>query len=92
MTSKQLLLQYLVNNHIRLENDVQQLRNNLVLYPSAVDCLELLIALSKLEQFGEMFHDIMQIYKLAPEDFEPYIEKSIEEEPPRKAPRWLYYR
>lgn len=92
MTCKQLLLQYLVHNELRLENDVEQLRNNLVLHPSIVDCIELIVAISKLEQFSEMFHDIMAIYKLVPDDFEPYIQKAIEDEPPRKAPRWLYYR
>lgn len=70
MTSKQLMLRYLINNHVRLENDVVDLRNSFVNRRNAtiIDCTELIVALAKYELFSDVFHDIMHIYKISPEE------------------------
>lgn len=70
MTSKQLMLKYLLNNHIRLQNDIIELRNSFINRQNVtvVECTELIVALAKLELFSEVFHDIMHIYKISPED------------------------
>lgn len=60
-----LLMSYIYNRRIYLENEVKQLRENIRWRPvDAVDCLELVIALERLNIFIEVSRDIREILKL----------------------------
>lgn len=60
-----LLLEYFYNRSIYLENEVKQLRENLRWRPiDAVDCLELVIALERLNMFREVSRDVRALLGL----------------------------
>lgn len=91
-TSKQMLLQYLVTNFNRLEGDIIELRNCFLRRNMTVlDCTELSVALAKFEQFAEVFHDILQIYKISDDDIEKYCENKENREEVQRVPRWVFY-
>ena len=58
----EMLYQYLWNRYIYLEQDVQQLQQN-VRYRriDAVDCLELCLALERLQEFKQLSADVRRI-------------------------------
>lgn len=60
-----LLLSYIYNNRIRLENDVSQLQSNIRFRKADVnDCLELLLALTQLETFKEITQQVLSLLDL----------------------------
>ena len=72
MTRKELLLNYILAQNVRYENDVVELQNKAVFRRNCdeLDCLELIIAKSKLTAFNEFASDIMSIYKITKDDFD----------------------
>lgn len=65
MKKYDLLLEYIFNRRIFLENELKQLQENVRFRPVyAVDCLELIIARERLEMFNEVSKDILHILKL----------------------------
>ena len=60
-----LLLSYIYNNRIRLEDEVSQLQSNVRFRKVDVtDCLELLVALTQLETFKEITDQVLMLLEL----------------------------
>lgn len=60
-----LLLSYIYNNRIRLENEVSQLQSNIRFRKVDVpDCLELLVAITQLETFKEITDQVLLLLDL----------------------------
>jgi acyl carrier protein len=67
MTEKEkvLLLSYQYNNRTYLERDVVQLRSNLRYRDvDSVDCMELMLAIERLNMFNKVFRDVYAILKI----------------------------
>lgn len=74
MTQKEILMTYIVNNRDRLEEDVRQLQQN-VRYKKVdpVDCLELSLAIERLNSFENFSRSVMAIMKLSVPDPVTYV-------------------
>ena len=67
MTEKEkvLLLSYQYNNRTYLEREVVQLRSNLHYRDvDSVDCMELMLAIERLNMFNKVFRDVYAILKI----------------------------
>lgn len=66
VTQKEIFFQYLLNERDRLENDVDKLRQTLR-YKNidAVDCLELTLAMERLNSFDDFMSHAIAIFKLS---------------------------
>lgn len=67
MTEKEkaLLLSYQYNNRTYLEREVVQLRSNLRYRDvDSVDCMELMLAIERLNMFNKVFRDVYAILKI----------------------------
>lgn len=67
MTEKEkvLLLSYQYNNRTYLEREVVQLRSNLRYRDvDGVDCMELMLAIERLNMFNKVFRDVYAILKI----------------------------
>lgn len=72
VTQKEIFYQYLLNERDRLEADVVQLRQSLRYKANvdAVDCLELSLALERLNSFVDYSNHAIAIFKLScPADY-----------------------
>ena len=66
VTQKEIFFQYLLNERDRLENDVNNLRQTLRYRNiDAVDCLELTLALERLNCFNDFIAHAVAIFKLS---------------------------
>lgn len=67
VTQKEIFYQYLLNERDRLEADVINLRQTLRLRPNidAVDCLELSLAMERLNSFIDYSNHAIAIFKLS---------------------------
>lgn len=66
VTQKEIFFQYLLNERDRLENDVDNLRQTLRYRNiDAVDCLELSLALERLNCFNDFIAHAVAIFKLS---------------------------
>ena len=66
VTQKEIFFQYLMNERDRLENDVDNLRQTLRYRNiDAVDCLELTLALERLNCFNDFIAHAVAIFKLS---------------------------
>lgn len=74
MTQKEILMTYILNNRDRLEEDVRQLQQN-VRYRKIdpVDCMELSLAIERLNSFEEFSRSVMAIMKLSVPDPVTYV-------------------
>lgn len=60
-----LLLSYIYNNRIRLEDEVSQLQSNVRFRKVDVtDCLELIVAIAQLQSFEEITNHILSLLSL----------------------------
>lgn len=77
VTQKEIFYQYLINMRDSLENDVRQLQQNLRYRNiDAVDCLELSLALERLNSFIDYSNHAIAIFKLScPADYKASIVK-----------------
>lgn len=75
VTQKEIFFQYLLNERDRLENEVVQLRQNLRMRNiDAVDCLELSLALERLNAFIDFSDHAIAIFNLScPADYRAKI-------------------
>lgn len=67
MTQKEieLLLSWFVNEEIRLSNDVSQLQQNIRFRPiDSVDCLELILATNRLQNFRDFMRVTRRLLSL----------------------------
>lgn len=65
MTQKELLFSYILRTRDKLEEDVRQLQNAVVRRRvDAVDCLELLLALERLNSFNDNMTSVCEILKM----------------------------
>lgn len=66
VTQKEIFFQYLLNERDRLENELEVLRHN-IRYRNidAVDCLELIIAMERLNSFADFTAHAIAIFKLS---------------------------
>lgn len=71
VTQKEIFFQYLINERDRLEGEVVQLRQNLRMRDvDAVDCLELALALERLNAFIDYSNHAASIFNLnVPADY-----------------------
>lgn len=71
VTQKEIFFQYLLNERDRLENDVINLRQNLRYRNiDAVDCMELSLAMERLNCFDDFCNHAIAIFKLTcPADY-----------------------
>lgn len=76
-TQKEIFFQYLLNQQNFLENDVIQLRQNLRMRNiDAVDCLELALAMERLNSFKDFLNSASSIFRLnLPADYNTSIIK-----------------
>lgn len=67
VTQKEIFFQYLLNERDRLENDVDSLRQALRYKPQidAVDCLELSLAMERLNCFNDFIAHSVAIFKMS---------------------------
>ncbi len=74
MTQKEILMTYLVNNRDRLQEDVRELQQR-VRYRDvdAVDCLELSLAIERLNSFEDFSRSVMAIMRLSVPDPVTYV-------------------
>lgn len=64
-TEVELLLAYLINQETRLENDVRQLQNNIRFrHININDCVELALALQRLDDFREFGLIVLRLLRL----------------------------
>lgn len=75
VTQKEIFFQYLMNERERLEDDVQKLRQTVRMRNiDAVDCLELLLAIERLNAFNDFFSHSIAIFQLScPADYEARV-------------------
>lgn len=76
VTQKEIFYQYLLNERDRLEADVVQLRQSLRYKANvdAVDCLELSLALERLNSFVDYSNHAIAIFKLSiPRTVTPFV-------------------
>lgn len=75
VTQKEIFFQYLLNERDRLENDVDNLRQTLRYRNiDAVDCLELTLAMERLNCFNDFIAHAVAIFNLAcPADYRAKI-------------------
>ena len=60
-----LLLSYIYNNRIRLEDEVSQLQSNVRFRKVDItDCLELIVAIAQLQSFEEITNHILSLLSL----------------------------
>lgn len=65
MKQREFLLLYLINTRTQLENDVKQLQNTLLRRQAdCIDCLELMLALERLNCFNEYAQTTCEILRL----------------------------
>ena len=66
VTQKEIFFQYLLNERDRLENDVENLRQTLRYRNiDAVDCMELALAMERLNSFADFTAHAIAIFKLS---------------------------
>ena len=64
-SEKDILMMYIYNNTVRLENNVKQLQSNIRYRRiDTVDCIELMLAQQELETFKEVTKHIRVLLKL----------------------------
>lgn len=64
-SEKDILMMYIYNNTVRLENNVKQLQSNIRFRRiDTVDCIELMLAQQELETFKEVTKHIRVLLKL----------------------------
>lgn len=70
MTRKELLLSYILNESIRLENVITELRSNIMYRQNLYqyDLYDLMIAIAERDKFKQTSHEIMQIYNITADD------------------------
>ena len=60
-----LLLSYIYNNRIRLEEEVKQLQSNIRFRTADIsDCLELIVAIAQLQSFEDISNHILSLLSL----------------------------
>lgn len=74
MTQKEILMTYIINSRDRLQEDVRQLQQR-VRYRNvdAVDCLELSLAIERMNAFEDFSRSVMEIMKLSTPEPVTYV-------------------
>lgn len=74
MTQKEILMTYISNNRDRLQDDVRHLQQR-VRYRDidAVDCLELSLAIERMNAFEDFSRSVMEIMKLSTPEPVTYV-------------------
>lgn len=70
MTRKELILNYILNESIRLENVITELRSNIMYRQNLYqyDLYDLMIAIAERDKFKQTSREIMQIYNITADD------------------------